>query len=89
MAEIDISEGFVEDMTRVYLDLKREEIWESISLLECAPGMGSLILPALVRRRFGDRVRKLVVDPFDVIYLYYPERDLVYVAGLVHQREAR
>ena len=34
-------------------------------------------------------VRKVVVDPFDIIYRYFAEQDLVYVVGLVHQRAAQ
>ncbi len=89
MAKVDVSEGFVEDMVQVYLGSKRDEIWDAISLLEHAPEMGSRILPVSIRRRFGESARKLVVDPFDVIYRYFPEEDTVYVAGLVHQRAAQ
>lgn len=88
MAKVEVSEGFVEDMTQAYMDSKREEIWYAVSLLEFAPEMGSRILPTSIKRRFGDTVRKVVVDPFDIIYRYFAEQDLVYVVGLVHQRAA-
>lgn len=45
MAKVEVSEGFVEDMTQVYMDSKREEMWYAVSLLEFAPEMGSRILP--------------------------------------------
>ena len=32
---------------------------------------------------------RFVVDPFDIIYRYFAEQDLVYVVGLVHQRAAQ
>lgn len=89
MAEIVITEGFVEDITQVYLDSKREEIWYAVSLLEHAPEMGSRILPTSIRRRFGESVYKIVVNPFDVIYRYSLEQDKVFVVGLVHQRTAK
>ena len=89
MAKVEVSEGFVEDMTQVYMDSKREEIWYAVSLLEFATEMGSRILPTSIKRRFGDTVRKVVVDPFDIIYRYFAEQDLVYVVGLVHQRAAQ
>lgn len=85
MAKVEVSEGFVEDMIQVYMDSKREEIWYAVSLLEFAPEMGSRILPTSIKRRFGDTVRKVVVDLFDIIYRYFAEQDLVYVVGLVHQ----
>lgn len=86
MASIDFAEEFIEDMLQVEISSKEEEIFEAISLLEEAPEIGSQILPLSIRRRFGSDVRKLVVKPFDVIYQYYPESDLVYVVGLWHQR---
>lgn len=89
MAEIVITEGFVEDITQVYLDSKREEIWYAVSLLEYTPEMGSRILPASIQRRFGESVYKIVVNPFDVIYRYSSEQDKVYIVGLVHQRTAK
>ena len=89
MAKVEVSEGFVEDMTQVYMDSKREEIWYAVSLLEFAPETGPSILPTSIKRRFGDTVRKVVVDPFDIIYRYFAEQDLVYVVGLVHQRAAQ
>ncbi len=89
MASIDFSEGFIEDMLQVLLPSKREEIFDRISLLEHVPEIGSRIVSDVVRLRFGDEVRKLVVNPFDVVYQYYPELDLVYVLGLIHQRDAR
>lgn len=49
MAKVEVSEGFVEDMTRVYMDSKREEIWYAVSLLEFAPEMGSRILPTSIK----------------------------------------
>ena len=89
VAKIVVTEGFVEDMTQVELDSKREEIWYVISLLEYAPEMGSKILPVLIRRRFGESVYKIVVKPFDIIYRYSSKEDTVYVVGLVHQRMAQ
>lgn len=89
MTKIEITEGFVEDITQVYLDSKREEIWYAVSLLEHAPEIGSKILPSSIRRRFGESVYKVVVNPFDIIYRYSADQDTVYVVGLVHQRIAQ
>lgn len=89
MANIDFSEVFVENMLKVRLESKRNEIYEKIELLAFAPEMGSRILPESVVRRFGREVRKVVVDPFDIIYRYFPEEDLIFVEGLLYQREVR
>ena len=68
---------------------KLDEILDTIALLEGTPEIGSAILPASIRRRFGPQVRKLVVRPFDVIYDYLPEADAVVILALIHQRGAR
>ena len=85
MAEIVFTEGFMADAAIV----EREEKLDTIALLEDAPEIGSAILPASIRRRYGSQVRKLVVRPFDIIYDYLPKDDAVVVLTLIHQRGAR
>ena len=40
MAKVEVSEGFVEDMTQVYMDSKREEIWYAVFFLSLRPRWG-------------------------------------------------
>lgn len=68
---------------------KLDEILDTIALLESTPEIGSAILPASIRRRFGPQARKLVVRPFDIIYDYLPKADAVVILALIHQRGAR
>lgn len=89
MSSVDYAESFVDDMLKVELDSKREEIFYEIEILETAPEIGSKILPDSVKLLYGEDVRKLVVDSFDVVYRYIPEEDTVRIMGLLHQREAR
>ncbi len=39
-------------------------------------GGGSKFLPNSIREKFGEGVRKVVVDPLDLMCTYYPEEDL-------------
>ncbi|MDR3996182.1 type II toxin-antitoxin system RelE/ParE family toxin [Adlercreutzia equolifaciens] len=89
MAEIVFTEGFMADAAIVEREEKLDEILDTIALLEDAPEIGSAILPASIRRRYGSQVRKLVVRPFDIIYDYLPKDDAVVVLTLIHQRGAR
>ena len=89
MASLIFAEAFVEDMTQVVLKSKREEIMGSIALLEHAPSIGSTIIPASIRSAYGQSIRKLIVDPFDVVYEYREDEDTVHILGLIHQRAAR
>ncbi|MFR5091271.1 MAG: hypothetical protein ACLTDR_03930 [Adlercreutzia equolifaciens] len=77
MAEIVFTEGFMADAAIVEREEKLDEILDTIALLEDAPEIGSAILPASIRRRYGSQVRKLVVRPFDIIYDYLPKDDAV------------
>ena len=86
--ELRISEGFKSDLLQVYSDWLLEDIYALVDSLKTMPCMGSRNLPASIRKRYGDRARKLVIDPFDIIYLYDEEHDIVEVAGLIHQRAA-
>ena len=89
MAEIVFTEGFMADAAIVEREEKLDEILDTIALLEDAPEIGSAILPASIRRRYGSQVPKLVVRPFDIIYDYLPKDDAVVVLTLIHQRGAR
>lgn len=89
MASIDFSETFIEDIAKVELASKRDEIFDRISVLEHMPEIGSKIISEYIRLQFGEGIRKLVVNSFDIVYEYYPECDLVYVEGLLHQRSIR
>jgi hypothetical protein len=51
--------------------------------------MGSRILSPTIKQRFGSNVRKIEVNPFDVIYRYIPEDNLLCIEGLIHQRAVR
>lgn len=89
MTEIVFTEGFMADAAIVEREEKLDEILDTIALLEDTPEIGSAILPASIRRRYGPQVRKLVVRPFGIIYDYLPEADAVVVLSLIHQRGAR
>lgn len=89
MAEIVFTEGFLADAAIVEREEKLDEILGTIELLEDTPEIGSAILPASIRRRYGSQVRKLVVRPFDIIYDYLPKEGAVVILALIHQRGAR
>lgn len=88
MPKILISEGFKCDLLKIETDRMFEAVLGALDLLETIPAAGSRNVPVSIRHRHGNAVRKLVVGPFDVIYRYDEEADVVYVAGLLHQREA-
>lgn len=89
MAELVFSQGFIEDTDAVELDSKLAQIMDVIALLETSPCLGSANLPDSIVEQYGASVRKLVIDPFDVIYEFLSHEDVVLIHGLVHQKAAR
>ena len=41
-----------------------------------------------IRSEFGTGVRKLAVNPFDLVYTYDAERDIVFIEAPIRQRTA-
>lgn len=89
MARLEYSERFADDLARVSSPRVEERILGLLDSLDPLPELGSRNLPPSVRERFGEGVRKVAANPFDLVYTYYPEDDLVRVEDLVHQRLAR
>lgn len=88
MTKLVFAESFIENMTQVELESKRDEIFGRIELLADFPELGSSNLPKSICDNYGPRVRKLVVNPFDVVYEYDEVEDAAHILGLVHQRAA-
>lgn len=86
MPRVVVSDDFIDSAAALYSDRVFNEVFHFLDLLETTPEIGSTNLPERILRRFGDNCRKIVVDPFDILYRYDPETDTVYVAELIHQR---
>ena len=52
------------------------------------PKLESANLPASIVEKYGPHVRKLIVDPFLVVYEIDTTAEVVYILGLIHQRAA-
>lgn len=89
MPRLEYSERFAEDLARVTSGKVEARIYAALDNVEAFGGFGSKVVPDSIREDFGEDVRKVVVNPFDLIYTHYPDDDLVRVEALVHQRAAR
>lgn len=85
MARLVYADAFVDGMTSVQLESKRDEILGKTDLLASFPELGSTLLPKSIREKYGNDVRKLVAAPFDIVYEYDSQNDTVHILGLVHQ----
>lgn len=89
MAEVRLTKGFQDDILAVSSDRVLSELLHVVELLEVAPNMGSANLPDSIRTRFGNKVRIIPVNLFDIITEYDDSEDVVAVLALVHQKMAR
>lgn len=88
MPELRYTEQFIENASSIELASKRQEVRERISQLAVFPDIGSSALPESIVVRFGPNVRKLVINPFIIIYEVNEDADTVDILALVHQRAA-
>lgn len=86
--ELEYSERFAEDLAMVTSARVEERIFRVLDDIEVFDGLGSRDVPRSINERFGGGVRKVTVNPFDLVYTFYPQIDLVRVEALVHQRAA-
>lgn len=57
-------------------------------MIKGAGDIGSKAAPESIRSEFGAGVRKLAVNPFDLVYTYDAERDIVFIEATIRQRTA-
>lgn len=65
-----------------------KKIFDILDTIEAAGDSGSKAAPESIRSEFGAGVRKLAVNPFDLVYTCDAERDIVFIEAPIHQRIA-
>lgn len=63
-------------------------IFDILDTIEASGDIGSKAVPESIRSEFGAGVRKLAVNPFDFVYTYDAERDIVFIETSIRQRTA-
>ena len=88
MPRMIYTDGFLDDAAAIWSDRVQDRLERMLRAIEAFPGIGSPDIPASIQAAYGPRVRKVVVEPFDLIYEYDPDADAVIVYGLVPFRAA-
>lgn len=88
MPRLVFSERFANDLAAVTSSRIEKRILLCLDNIERFPEFGSSQLPTSIASQFGANVRKVSIRPFDLIYTYDKERELVLVEALVYQRAA-
>ncbi len=86
MPRVEYSERFAEDLAKVTSAKVEAQIFTDLDNIERFGEFGSRIIPQSIKDEFGEGVRKVAVNPFDIIYTFYSDRDLVRIEALIHQR---
>lgn len=86
MARLLFSDRFADDLSRVETAKFERRILENMKNIERFGDIGSGLVPKSIKRDFVNHVRKIAVNPFDLVYTYDPESDTAYIEALVHQR---
>ena len=63
-------------------------IFDILDTIEAADDIGSKAVLESIRSEFGAGVRKLAVNPFNLVYTCDTERDIVFIEAPIHQRTA-
>ena len=89
MPGLEFSDRFADDLSRVTSRKVEANIYAVLDNVEAFGECGSRLILDSIRYAFGEGVRKVVVSPFDLIYTYYPEKDLDAIEALIGRRMAR
>ena len=88
MTKLLYSDRFASDLAGVTSAKIERKIFDILDTIEAAGDIGSKAVPESIRSEFGAGVRKLAVNPFDLVYTYDIERDIAFIEALIHQRAA-
>ncbi|WP_165253629.1 sirohydrochlorin cobaltochelatase [Adlercreutzia sp. ZJ304] len=88
MPRLEFSERFANDLAMVTSPKVESRILEDLDNIEMFAEFGSANIPMSIREEFGDGVRKVANNPFDLVYTFYPELDLIRIEALIPQRAA-
>ncbi|MEG0477173.1 MAG: sirohydrochlorin cobaltochelatase, partial [Raoultibacter sp.] len=79
---------FADDLAQVTSDQVEKRIYENLDNIEAFGAFGSRNVPDSIKQRFGDAVRKVATNPFDLVYTYESDADTAYIEALILQRTA-
>ncbi len=82
------AERFLDDAAQVWSGRLQMKLVNALANIEAFPEIGSRNFPQSIKEEFGDAVRKVALDPFDLVYEYDKATQTVFVYALVPMRTA-
>lgn len=89
MPKLEFSERFASDLATITSCRLEARILSDLDNIEAFGEFGNADVPDSIKAEFGAGVRRVAVNPFDLVYTFYPELDLCRIEALVHQRSVR
>ena len=89
MAEVLVYTDFVEALSKVESPRTRQRIEQMLRTIELMPGVGSALMPAEVRRRYGKGALRALAGSHQIIYEYDESADVVSVYDLLYSPTIR
>lgn len=88
MTELILTHNFRDDLKTIYSNGLLDRIEKALNRIQTIPDISSSNVPKSIKQKWGDTVRILPVNPFDIVYTFHVEENLVIVHALIHQRSA-
>ncbi len=89
MSELIVYEGFIRTRSSLWSKRIGQNVDNMLRTIEQMPGVGSSLLPQSIQDEFGPNVLKAVVSPYEIIYEYDQEEDVIYVYDLLYGPNVR
>ena len=89
MPRLRVYTNFLDKRNEVKSTRDRARIDKMLRTIEQMPGVGSALVAASLRDRYGPSVLKALVSPYLIVYEYDQTNDIVYVYDLITGRSVR
>lgn len=89
MAELIFAESYFETIAQIESPKLQDRLLSLLELLSEVPTFGSRKVRGWLRERFGETCMTADLSPFLFVFEYIEKDGIVFVYGIVHQREIR
>lgn len=89
MPNLVFSRRFAEDLAIMTSSKVEERILKALDNIEAFAELGSKAIPESIVQEFGEDVRRVAVNPFDLIYTFDRTADEARIEALIPQRAVR
>lgn len=76
---------FARDIAEITSPKLEQRIFDMLDCIEAYGEFGSTNIPVSVKLSYGEEIRKVAINPFDLIYTLDSEMDVIQIEALIHQ----